>query len=307
MADMRKAFINTLMNQAKLDDKIWLLVADVGFNLVEPFQQEFPDRFINVGIAEQAMIGIASGLAMQGKKVFCYSLGNFPTLRCLEQIRNDVCYHNLDVKIVSSGAGLTYGTLGSSHHATEDIAVMRALPNMIIESPCDLFETELAAKSMCDMSNPFYLRLTRASDEILYQHNSDFEVGKARRLQNGKDIAFLMHSGIVEEVMGAVKLLENEQLDCSVYSVHTIKPIDINAVYEVSMHKLIVVVEEHNVIGGLGSAVAEVLACNGCGVKFKIIGIPDKFIKEVGSQQYLRKLVGLTSEDIANKVKGWLK
>lgn len=300
---MRKAFIDTLIKQAKENDKIWLLVADVGYNLVEPFQKEFPDRFVNVGIAEQNMIGIATGLALQGKTVFCYSLANFPVLRCLEQIRNDVCYHNADVKIVPGGVGLTYGTLGFTHHATEDMAVMRALPNIIVESPCDPIETELAVKAMCGLHEPFYLRLSKTGDAVVHESKPDFKVGKAIQLCRGNDVAFITCGSIMGEVWNAAVLLNKENINASVYSMHTVKPIDVLAVVEAVKCELVVTVEEHNILGGLGSAVAEIMSHMGLERKHKIIGIPDCFCKDVGSQQYLREKFQLTGEWIVKKVK----
>jgi transketolase len=300
---MRKAFIDTLIKQAHQNDKTWLLVADVGYNLVEPFQKEFPDRFVNVGIAEQNMIGVAAGLALSGKTVFCYSLVNFPTLRCLEQIRNDVCYHNADVKIVSGGVGLAYGSLGFTHHATEDMAIMRALPNIIIESPCDPVETELAVEVMCSSPKPYYLRLSKTGDDVIYGDKPDFKVGKAIRLCWGKDVAFISCGSIMVEVLKAVELLKSDGMESSVWSMHTIKPIDVMAVVEAVKSKVIVTVEEHNILGGLGSAVAEILSHTGLECKHRIIGIPDCFTKEVGSQQYLRERYGLTGKWIAKIVK----
>jgi transketolase len=300
---MRKTFIDTLIKQAHQNDKIWLLVADVGFNLVETFRDEFPNRFVNVGIAEQNMIGVAAGLALSGKTVFCYSLANFPTLRCLEQIRNDVCYHNADVKIVSGGVGLTYGSLGFTHHATEDMAIMRALPNIIVESPCDPVETELAVEAMCDSPKPYYLRLSKTGDEITHKSKPEFKIGKAIRLCQGKDVAFISCGSIMSEVLKAAELLKADGIESSVWSMHTIKPIDVLAVVEAVKCKVIVTVEEHNILGGLGSAVAEILSHTGLECKHRIIGIPDCFSKEVGSQQYLRERYCLTGKWIAKITK----
>ncbi len=314
---MRKAFINELIKQARINKNIYLLVADVGYNLVEPFQQEFPERFINVGIAEQNMIGVAAGLAMQGKKVFCYSLGNFPTLRCLEQIRNDVCYHNLDVKIVNSGAGLYYGALGSSHHATEDIAVMRALPNMTVISPCDPMEAKLAICACIDLPNPFYIRLQGSNDKELYYHGvyetviyassrGRGELGNRTMLWHKDYVGSVIACGsIVAEVDKAGKLLMDVGMKVNVISMPSIKPVDKKSLESIS-DKPIFTVEEHNLSGGLGSAVLEALSDMGLNTKVIRIGLQDKFVKEVGSQEYLRKLNGLDAESIAKRIKGIL-
>ncbi len=303
---MRKAFINTLIEQSRINQNIYLLVGDVGFNLVEPFQQEFPDRFINVGIAEQSMIGIATGLAMQGKKVFCYSLGNFPTLRCLEQIRNDVCYHNLDVKIVSSGAGLYYGALGSSHHATEDIAVMRALPNMTVISPCDPLETEALTKELCTTYNtPTYLRLQGSNDECIVTMGQSLHsrIGVANILCYGNKMTIISCGSITKEVYKIRDKFNN--IHPAILSYHTIKPFDTKSlVMYCCTSKFIVTVEEHNLSGGLGSVVAENMKDLELDDTHLLrIGLQNKFCKEVGSQEYLRKINGLDAESIVNKIK----
>lgn len=303
---MRKSFIETLINQARQNDNIWLLVADVGYNLVEPFRDEFPDRFINVGIAEQNMIGVATGLALSGKKVFCYSLANFPTLRCLEQIRNDVCYHNADVKIVSSGAGLMYGTLRFSHHATEDIAIMRALPNMTVICPCSPIEARLATEALMDYPKPAYLRLSRTGDTEVYQDIPRFELGKAIMVEAYQDVqvAILACGSIILEAIKAIAVLKLEGIKVVLISVPTVKPIDSEFIAQLSQKvKGIVTVEEHNLFGGLGSAVSETITDMGLNVKLVRIGIADCFSKEVGNQQYLREKRGLTAEHIVKKIK----
>jgi transketolase len=302
---MRKAFINELIKQSRINKNIYLLVADVGYNLVESFQQEFPERFINVGIAEQSMIGIASGLAMQGKKVFCYSLGNFPTLRCLEQIRNDVCYHNLDVKIVNSGAGLYYGTLGSSHHATEDIAVMRSLPNMTVISPCDPIEARIATNACIAIKLPCYLRLQGSNDKELYKHVVEHVIYSGRTCYGSGDssLTIIGCGSIMGEVIDAAKIIEKElQRGINCISMPSVKPID-RQIIKAYKNTLIFTVEEHNLSGGLGSAVLEAISDMGLSTRVVRIGLQDKFVKEVGSQEYLRKINGLDAESISNKIK----
>ena len=303
---MRKTFIDTLIHKASQNDKIWLLVADVGYNLVEPFRDEFPDRFINVGIAEQNMIGVAAGLALSGKTVFCYSLANFPVLRCFEQIRNDVCYHNLDVKIVSGGVGLTYGTLGASHHATEDVAVMRALPNMTVISPCDPIEAGLATEALCNSDKPAYLRLSKSGDKDIWNIGFAYDVGIANIIFNGGvDITLVSCGAIMGNVLEAKEILIAKYgIVPSVISMHTISPIDRCTLEDIGRKsEVIITIEEHNLSGGLGSAVAEAIADMGLQTKLVRIGLQDKFCYEVGSQEYLRKLNGLDADSIANKVR----
>ena len=259
---MRKAFINTLINLAETDPNIYLLTADMGYGLVEPFATRYPKQYINVGVAEQNMIGIAAGLALEGKKVFCYSIGNFPTMRCLEQIRNDVCYHNLPVCIVSGGAGLWYGSLGMTHWAVEDIAVMRCLPNMTVVSPCDAKEASKAVDVIYQMEAPCYLRMSRTAS-IISEPLNDYCFGEPTRLVNRTlpDVVLLATGGqIVANACLAAESLLIEGVAMSVLNVHTIKPFGWWSTLSDRVGRLVIVAEEHSRIGGLGSAVAEVLA-----------------------------------------------
>jgi len=188
---MRTAFIETLCELAEQDERIWLLTGDLGYSVLEQFAERFPDRFVNVGVAEQNMTGVAAGLALCGKIVFTYSIANFPTLRCLEQIRNDVCHHNLNVKIVAVGGGLAYGAQGYTHHAIEDLAVMLALPNMTVIAPGDSVEVRLATRAIVDWPGPCYLRLGRAGERIVHQTEPEFQIGKAIVLQQGSDVTLI--------------------------------------------------------------------------------------------------------------------
>jgi transketolase len=297
---MRKAFIQGLIESARTDESIFLLVGDVGYSLVEPFAQEFPDRFINIGIAEQNMIGIATGLAMCEKTVFIYSLANFPTLRCVEQIRNDICYHQANVKVVASGGGLAYGALGVTHHVTEDLGIMRALPNMTVIAPADPMESALATKAIAKWSGPCYLRLVKTGDPPIHKVTPDFQIGKAILVQDGSDVTLIATGGILKNVMQAAEHLSQQGIQCRVLSMPTIKPLDIDAVLAAARETgAIVTIEEHNIIGGLGSAVSEVLAEWGRGVTFKRIGLNDTFCYQVGSQAHLQKLYSLSVEYIA--------
>jgi len=298
---LRAAFIRSLIESAKEDQRIFLLVGDVGYSLVEPFANLYPDRFVNVGIAEQNMMGLATGMALSGKKVFVYSLVNFPTIRCLEQIRNDVCYHNADVKIVSSGGGLSYGALGVSHHVTEDIAIMRSLPNMTVIAPADPIESALSTNAIVKDHGPCYLRLVKTGDPTVHKITPDFTIGKAIKIRNGKDVSLISTSGSVFNTLAAAEKLAEIGVEATVISMHTIKPLDGEAVLAAAKSGPIITVEEHNIIGGLGSAVAEVLAESGISnIKFMRMGISDSFCSIVGNQEYLRKAYKLTMEDIVH-------
>ncbi len=306
---MRAAFIQTLIELAAADDRIVLITGDLGFGVVEPFAARFPHRFLNIGVAEQNMTGIAAGMALSNKIVFTYSIGNFPTLRCLEQIRNDVCYHNANVKIVSVGAGLAYGALGASHHATEDIAVMRALPNMVVLSPADNLEAEMATRAAVAHDGPVYLRLARTNEPAVHAGTISFEIGKAIPVKEGNDITLIATGSMVHISAEAASILASNGVQARVLSMHTIRPLDEEAVYSAACETgAIVAIEEHSKIGGLGSAVAEVLAeSSGHAIPFRRVALPPEFVSLVGSQQYLREAYSLSAAGIANAALGTWK
>jgi transketolase len=305
---VRAAFVRTLIDLARADERIFLLVGDVGYSLVEPFREEFPGRFINIGIAEQNMTGIATGLALCGKVVFTYSLANFPTTRCLEQIRNDVCYHNANVNIVASGGGLSYGALGMTHHTTEDLAIMRALPNMTVIAPGDPVEAALATRAVAECPGPCYLRLVKTGDPVIHQTTPNFEVGKAITVRNGSDATLIATGGILWNAMQAAEQLAQQGIKARVLSMHTVKPLDIDAVLTAAQEtSAIVTIEEHSIIGGLGSAVAEVLAEWNNPVYFRRIGINDTFCSQVGSQAYLQEAYSLSVESIVTTVESLVR
>ncbi len=305
---MRTAFITTLIDLARADKRIFLLVGDLGYSVIEPFKQEFPDRFVNIGVAEQNMTGVATGLALSGKIVFTYSIGNFPTLRCLEQIRNDVCYHNANVKIVAVGGGLAYGALGMTHHCTEDIAIMRALPNMTVVAPGDPVESALATRAIVERPGPCYLRLGKTGETVIHRKAPDFQLGKAIIVRDGGDATLIATGGMLCSAVQAAEKLVPGGIQTRILSMHTIKPLDAEAVLAaVRETGTIITIEEHSIIGGLGSAVAEVLAESGNShALFKRIGIKDSFCTEVGSQEHLRKVYSLSVEDIVLTVKSLL-
>jgi transketolase len=305
---MRTAFIKALLALAEEDDRIYLVVADVGFGVVEPFVERFPLRFLNVGVAEQNMTGIAAGLAMCGKVVFTYSIANFPTLRCLEQIRNDVCYHNADVKIVSVGSGLGYGALGVTHHATEDMAVMRALPNMTVVAPGDPFETELAVRALLDQPGPAYLRLGKSGEPLVHKPGVSFRLGKAIRVREEGEITLIATGTMLHTTALAGERLAQQGIQARILSMHTVKPLDADAVITAARETdAIFTVEEHSILGGLGSAVAETLAESGLHVWFKRLGIPPVFTTTVGSQEYLKDLYSLSVDGIVKQVETSLR
>ncbi len=302
---MRSAFFRTLMALAEEDERICLVVGDLGFGVVEPFAQRFPDRFLNVGVAEQNMTGVAAGMAMCGKVVFTYSIANFPTLRSIEQIRNDVCYHHADVKVVAVGGGYAYGSLGMTHHATEDIAILRSLPSMTVVAPGDPIETELATRAIVARPGPCYLRLGRTGEPAIHAGRPSFELGKAIVVREGIHLTLISTGGMLDTAVKAAEQLALGGLNSRVLSMHTIKPLDHEAVMAAARETgAVFTIEEHSVIGGLGGAVAEVLAESGTfRVPFRRIGLPSEFSSQVGSQEYLRGRNGLSVSAIVDTIR----
>ncbi len=300
---MRDTFVKTLIELAKQDKTIELVTGDLGFGVLKPYWEALPDQFTNAGIAEQNMTTMAAGMALTGKTVFTYSIGNFPTLRCLEQIRNDCAYHNANVKIVCVGGGFVYGALGMSHHATEDIAILRALPDVVVLAPGDLLEAEEATKAMVKHNGTCYLRLGRGGEKRIHKKIENFEIGKAIQVKEGRKVAIFSTGAIFEEVAGAVEILKTHGIDPAVYTFPTVKPLDVDVINTIAKDfDLIVTIEEHNIVGGFGSAVAEVLAEQITKARLLRIGLNDTYSAIVGSQKYLRSQFGIDSVGIAEKI-----
>src|SRR3989344_1848258 len=299
---MRNAFIRSLEEIARYDKRIFLLTGDLGFSVFEKFRDEFPDRFINMGVAEANMTGVAAGLALSGKIVFIYSIVPFATMRCFEQIRNDLCMQNLDVKIIGVGSGLSYGSLGPTHQSIEDIAIMRALPNMVVVCPGDPVEAGLVVRESMHYKGPVYIRLGRGGEPVIHKTRPDFEIGKAITLVDGSDVTLIATGNMLENAVLAAGLLA-EKISVRVISMHTVKPIDKESVLKSADEtKVIFTIEEHSLIGGLGSAVSEILAEHNKEIIFKRIALPDSFIKIAGSQKYLRSINSLSSEYVAERI-----
>ncbi|MDD2296267.1 MAG: transketolase C-terminal domain-containing protein [Sphaerochaetaceae bacterium] len=301
---MRKIFNKTLLEIARKDARIHLVLADIGYGEIEGFAKEFPDRYYNVGVAEQNMTAVACGLAMEGNICVTYSIANFPTLRCLEQIRNDVCYHNANVKIVIIGGGVSYGPLGVSHHSTEDIAIMRALPNVVVLVPCDLQEAESATHAMMEYEGPVYYRCGYKNERDIHHKPFKFEFGKSITVEDGDDATIIFCGPIGFEAQEAVIAARKKGINVRLISMHTVKPIDREAVITAAKEtRKIITVEEHNLSGGLGSAVAEVLVDEGnLDVKVKRMAFPDVYVHEVGSQEWLRSLYNMDASAIEQEI-----
>lgn len=300
---MRDTFVKTLVKLAKENKNIELVTGDLGFGVLKPFWEECPDQFTNAGIAEQNMTAVAAGMALEGKIVFTYSIGNFPTLRCLEQIRNDCAYHKANVKVVCVGGGFVYGSLGMSHHATEDIAILRALPDVAVICPADLVEAEEAVKAIVDYPGTVYLRLGRGGEKRIHESIPDFKIGKAIKVQDGSKVAIFSTGAIFEEVTGANDILKQNGIIPAIYTFPSVKPIDSDVIKHCAQEfDYIVTCEEHNITGGFGSAVAEVLSGLAPKAKLVKIGLNDTYSTKVGSQKYLRAQYGISDKDIAKTI-----
>ena len=289
---MRKVFINTLIELARKDENIVLITPDMGFSVLEPFFEEFPKRAINCGIAEQNAISMAAGLALSGKKPYVYTIIPFLVERAFEQVKLDIAYMNTNVKLIGIGAGFTYGAAGATHHATEDIALMRVLPNMTVCCPGDNNEAEQIIRQSITVNKPMYIRIGRHNRGIF--NNNEIKIGKATIIEEGEDIAVISTSNMLPDAFYYCKKLKDEGRKPYLISMHTIKPFDRDLILELANKGVeIQTMEEHSIIGGLGSATAEIIAESGKGTKFKRIGVPDTFSHFVGSQKYIKKQYNL--------------
>ncbi len=306
---MRKAFVKTLIELAEKDDKIFLLTADLGSDFDE-FVKKFPRRFINCGIAEQNMMGVAAGLALCGRKPYVYSIIPFVTMRAFEQIKNDICYQNLDVKIIGMGAGFHYGPLGCTHHAIEDFA-LRVLPNIMIISPADGTETRELVLQAYKKGTPTYIRMSKSSiaeEDMPHKNSLNIELGEPAVLKSGKDGVIISTGAQVKVCLGVAKKLSEHGKDLKVIGLHTLKPIDKNALLdETNNFKNIIIVEEHNILGGLAAAVCEILVESDNIGRVKKIGIPDEYSSDTGSCAYLQKKYLLDKDNLASAILKFLE
>ncbi|MDO8108502.1 transketolase C-terminal domain-containing protein [Isoptericola sp. b441] len=299
---MRDAFLDELSALAREDDRVFLIVGDLGFSVIEDFAAEFPDRFLNVGVAEQTMIGVAAGLAASGYRVFVYSIGNFPTMRCLEQIRNDVCYHERSVTVVAVGAGFSYGPMGYTHHAIEDVAVMRALPRMTVLSPADAVEARVLTRYAAGLEGPCYLRLGKNGEPRLHQAPLDVdEAVGGQVLCEGDDVTVLATGSIASLAVEAADLLRGRGIAARVVSVPVIEPLPESVLDQARGTAGIVTLEEHSARGGLGSAVLETAARMRMTLPVTVMGTDDSALgRHVGTTAYMRAMNGLTVQSVAD-------
>ncbi|MEI8230792.1 MAG: transketolase C-terminal domain-containing protein [Candidatus Peregrinibacteria bacterium] len=300
---MRNAFVRTLLALARNDPNILLLTGDLGYSVFEEFRDTLPHQYLNVGVMEQNMVSVAAGLALNGKKVFTYSIIPFATFRCFEQIRNDVCYHRLPVCIVGVGAGYSYGSMGATHHTLEDIAVMRSLPDMTVVCPGDPVEAEGAVRAIVAASGPCYLRLGKAGEPKLHAEGTRIVLGSSIEMRRGTAVTLIATSTMLQTAVEVTERLSQQNISARLLSMHTVKPIDAEAVLRAARETpLIVTLEEHSPIGGLGSAVAEALSLHGVLAHHLLCAGPDAFATFCGSQDYLRRQCGLDPETICARV-----
>jgi transketolase len=301
---MRYVTVETICEAALKDPNIYFISGDLGHAKTKEFHEQLNEQYFNAGMAEQNIVGVAAGLALTGKKVFVYSIVPFITLRCLEQIKDDVCYHNIDVTVVGIGGGFAYGNAGATHYSIEDVAVLRALPNMKIVCPATPYEAKTLTEEIIRLGGPAYIRLGRGKEDNL-EKEYPVKFGKAVVVHPGGDVAIFASGPILSEAIRAAKILEKEGISAEVINMHTIKPLNADVVRDrAKKRKMLCTLEEHNVIGGLGGAVAEIVSeTQDPRAQLHRFGVPDKWPERLGSQQYLRKQMGISGEAIAGKIR----
>jgi len=301
---MRNAFADELTKLGVNDPRIVLLSGDIGNRLFDEYKANNEDRFFNCGIAEANMMGAAAGMALSGLRPFIYTITPFTTTRCYEQIRIDVCYHNVPVVIVGTGSGLTYAELGPTHHSLEDFAIMRVLPHMTVLAPADENELRQCMRAALEIDGPVYIRIGKKNEEIIPKTNDTFNIGQSITVRDGVDVCLIGTGTLLPTVLEAAEILKTNGVNARVESFHTVKPLDEITLKDAFLrYPIVAVVEEHNRIGGLGSSIAEWLARESGDTGILIsFGTDDEFMHEVGSQDYARAKYGLTAENIAAQV-----
>ncbi|SRR5579859_144834 len=300
---MRNAFAEEMVKLGEADPRVVLLSGDIGNKLFDPFKERCPGRFFNCGIAEANMMGVAAGMAMSGLRPVVYTITPFTTTRCFEQIRVDVCYHHAPVIIVGTGSGLSYAELGPTHHSCEDLAILRTLPGMTVFAPCDKVELRLGLAAGLRQDGPLYMRIGKKGEPVIHKEAPDFALGKMLTVRPGDEICLLVAGTIMAPALEAAERLAAAGRSVRVESVHTVKPLDEARLAEIFQRcRLVAAIEEHGRIGGLAGAVAEWAAPRGAlaRTRFLSFGVEDRFMKDVGSQDYARAQFGLSAEVMAD-------
>lgn len=302
---MRDSFISSIYKATALNKNVMCIVGDLGAFLLKNYIRDYPKNYFNLGAAEQNIVGVAAGLAMSGKIPFIYSITPFITSRCHEQIKIDICYNNANVKIIGVGSGVSYGTMGSTHHSLEDIAIMSALPNLTVISPSDPAEVEEAVFAAANHMGPTYIRITLQSNPLDYKRGN-FKIGRARIVEKGRNCAIIATGEMVGIALEAKDMLKKDKIKPYVINMHTIKPMDKNLIENLSEEcKAIVSIEEHGVIGGLGSMVSSIISQNPKSkARFEIMGFNDVFCKEYSSDKLkILEKYGLSANHLAAAVR----
>lgn len=307
---MRNAFADELLQLSNIDPRVVLLSGDIGNRLFDKFKAAHPDRFFNCGVAEQNMTGVAAGMALSGLRPISYTITPFATTRCLEQIRTDICYHDLPAIVAGVGAGFSYAGLGPTHHACEDIAFLRAIPNMVTICPGDAWEVRAAMRAALQQDRPVYIRMgKRGEPQVHSAIPADFRIGKALTIAQGSDICLLSTGTMLPEVVEAARLLAECGISAEVVSFHTVKPLDRDCLGDaLSRFRLVATIGEHSLIEGFGAAVAEWIVDNAIVPKqFIRFGTPDSFFKQSSEQEYARHALGLSAAKMADRIVKVLK
>lgn len=300
---MQRAYISKLMELAEADHSVLHILADSGTGYDEMFRMNFPEQIYNFGIAEENMVGAAAGMATAGKIPFVYTAGAFLAYRSLEFIRDDICFQNLNVKIIGMGSGLAWSTLGPTHHTTEDVAMLRAIPNLMILSPATPMQVAACVEKAYQHTGPVYIRIGMNNEKEFFDENYCLTDSNNDILKNGGDVAVYTTGSILEEVADAVDILANQGIHATLLNVHTIKPFDSASVLDMtSKVKMFVSVEEHSIYGGLGSILSEILTDSGVGMKLHRIGLKDTFATGYGTHKSVRAENGLSAEAIASEI-----
>ena len=297
---MRNAFADEILKLALADERIVVLSGDIGNRLFDKFKAAMPTRFYNCGVAEANMISLAAGLASSGLRPVCYTITPFVTTRCLEQIKLDVCYHSMPVTIVGTGSGLSYAALGSTHHSFEDLAIMRSLPGMNVLAPADAPELRSAMRWAFAQNQPAYLRIGKKGEPVITEEAA-FTAGRWQCLRTGSSATLLACGTILSEVLAAADLLAKDNIQAAVWNCASVKPLDLEALAHFSSSPVFSI-EEHSVLGGFGSAVAEFLSSRKNPPRLIRLGIPDEFLHDCGEQEEARVYCGLDAASLARRI-----
>jgi len=301
---MRAAFAQEMEKLAAEDSRVVLLSGDIGNRMFDTYKEQFPDHFYNCGVAEANMTGIAAGMALCGLRPVTYTITAFNTLRCLEQIRIDACYQNLPVIIVGVGGGLSYASLNATHHALEDIACLRVIPNMTVICPGDAWEVRAALRAAIEIEGPVYIRMAKKNEPLVHKNSPDFTIGKGIVIRTGTDVCILNAGSLLPSAMEVAEILKGKGISVQVVSLHTVKPLDEELLYDVfKKFTHVFTLEEHSIMGGLGGSVAEWLSDhNDFKARLTRIGTSDTFMVEAGGQEHARHFFGISKEQIVERI-----